>query len=372
MPIRYRFAQCRLKIVLILTGCLGVVAGVVIGVSASSWSASAPAAHTKKTEQPKAAPQTDGREPIYVSVAESTATSIPNTLDALGSLSAVQTVTISAEVDGRISAINFKSGQTVGSGMPILQLDDAQAKADYQSAVTALNLARSKYRRSKALLNTAVSEQDLEQLKATVSTDEAAVKSKLATLNQKEVDAPFSGVLGDFKTQVGDYVSAGQALVSLVNIDTLAVTYHVPESELAQLQTGQLVTITVDSYPKKAFYGTVSFISPTLDPVTRTVTVRATIPNAKSLLRPGMFVHVEQQISTQAHAIVVPEQAVMADIQGYYVYQIVNQKAVKRYITIGARLNGQVEVDHGIALGASIVVAGQQKLEDGSPVKIVS
>ena len=310
-------------------------------------------------------------QPILVEVTQVKMADIPNMVSALGNLSAVRVVTISAESDGRIAGIHFKSGQEVDQGMPIVELDNTQAQADYQSAVTNMKLARIKYERSKLLLNQAVSQQELATLKADVESKEAIVKSKLSYLNQKVITAPFSGVLGAFHVQVGDYVKAGDPLVTLINTTQLRADYQLPESFLPKLKLRQFVTITSSTYPKKVFYGTVSFISPTINPDTRSISIQALVPNDMKLLLPGMFVHVSHQISVAKNTVVIPEEAIQADIKGYYVYKVAGSKAGQIYIKIGAHLDNQAQVLSGLKIGDLIVVAGQQKLDDGSFVKVV-
>ena len=309
--------------------------------------------------------------PIFVDVTQVKTADIPNIVSALGSLSAVRIVTISAESNGRISGIHFKSGQEVDQGMPIVELDNAQAQADYQSAVTTMNLARIKYERSNLLLNQAISQQELATLKADMESKEATVKSKLAVLNQKVITAPFSGVLGIFHVQVGDYVRAGNPLVTLVNTTQLRADYQLPEIFLPKLKLGQFITITSSTYPKKVFYGTVSFISPTVNSDTRSISIQALVPNNTKLLSPGMFVHITHQISVAKNTVVIPEEAIQADVKGYYVYTVIDGKVGQTYVKIGAHLNNQAQVLSGLKIGDTIVVAGQQKLEDGSIVKVV-
>lgn len=312
-----------------------------------------------------------GPQPVFVDVTQVKTANIPNAVSALGSLSGVRVVIISAESDGRIAGIHFKSGQEVDQGMPIVELDNVQAQADYQSAVTAMKLARTKYERSKLLLNQAISQQELATLKADMESKEAAVKSKLATLNQKITTAPFSGVLGVFHVQIGDYVKAGDPLVTLINTSQLRADYQLPESFFPELKLDQLVTITSSTYPKKVFYGTVSFISPTVNSDTHSISIQALVPNDMKLLLPGMFVHVSHQISVSKNTAVVPEEAIQADVKGYYVYKVMGDKVGQIYIKIGARLDNQAQVLSGLKIGDTIVVAGQQKLDDGSVVRVV-
>ena len=309
--------------------------------------------------------------PLAVSVGQVSTMDVPQTINALGTLSAAQQATISSVVSGRVLKIYFKNGQEVTQGMPIIQLDNRSDLAQYQSSVAALDLSRDKYRRAQLLINQAISQQDLETLKATVDTDEANVKSNLAALNQKQIMAPFSGVLGAFNVNEGDYVSAGDSLVDLVNSQQLRVDYYVPQDKAPLLKQGQTVSITVDAYPGQTFYGTVTFVAPTINSASRMIAVEALIPNPKGLLSPGMFVHVAQQISVNKNAIVIPQQATMADITGYYVFTVNGSKVAKTYITVGEHVGNQIEVLKGLSQGQTIVTAGTQKLSDGSLIQIV-
>ena len=309
-------------------------------------------------------------KPIMVNVTKVASSNIPDIIDALGGLSATKTVVISAETAGRIEGINFKDGQSVGQGMPIVQLDNQQVQASYNSAVTEYHLAQQKYQRAKLLVNEAISKQALAVLAAAVATKQAAVQSELANLNQKQVSAPFAGVLGSFNKQVGDYVKAGDPLVALVNSEQLLANYNLPEKDLPKLKTGQLVKVMTSAYPKKIFYGTVTFISPSVSSDSRMVAVQAEIDNKKGLLSPGMFVHVQQQIGQITAALIIPADAITADIKGYFVYLVDGNKAVKQYIKTGIHEGANTQVISGLELGQTIVSAGQQKLEDGSTIQI--
>src|SRR3989339_692852 len=303
--------------------------------------------------------------PIIVETTKVKTQDIPQEVNSLGSLTAAQIVTISSEVAGRIDKIYFKNGDQVGNNMPIIQLDNSKAAADDEAAVTALQLSRSKLNRAKPLLNQAISAQDFETLKADVESKEAALKTAQAALNQKEIDAPFAGVLGAFNVQEGDYVNAGDPLVTLVNTQELQAVYHISEQYLPTLAEGQLAKIIVNAYPNKTFYGTVDFISPTVDPTTRSIEVHALVDNKQGLLSPGMFIHITQEIGAAKNALVLPESAITADVKGYYVFKVIGNKVLQTYVNIGARSNGLVQILQGLKNGDEIVTAGQQKLEDG-------
>ena len=220
------------------------------------------------------------------------------------------------------------------------------------------------------MVNEAISKQDFAIIQADVATEESAVQSKLADLNAKKITAPFSGVLGAFQVQTGDYVKDGDPLVTLVNTTQLRADYNIPEQNVAELKTGQLVTIKTTAYPNQTFYGTVSFISPIVSPDSRMVAVQALIDNSKGPLLPGMFVHLSEQLGVIKNAIVIPASAISADIKGYYVFKVEGNKVAQTYITTGMQVGAKTQVLNGLQVGDTIVVAGQQKLQDGSTIAV--
>jgi membrane fusion protein (multidrug efflux system) len=229
-----------------------------------------------------------------------------------------------------------------------------------------------KLNRAKLLLNEAISQLEYEQLQADVDSKESDLKIAQAALNQKQIKAPFAGVLGNFKLQQGDYIKAGDPIVTLVNTEELEADYSISEQYLPQLKTGQLIQLTVSAYSNKIFYGTVNFISPTVSDTTRMVSLHATVNNKDNLLSPGMFIQVTQQIDLKRNVTVVPESAVLADVKGYYVFKVIKNQVSQTYISIGDRVKGLVEVKQGLQVGDSVVIAGQQKLQDGSQIRIQS
>lgn len=310
-----------------------------------------------------------------VQVAKVTTADIPQYINALGSLSAMKAVTVSPVVDGKISKIFFSNGQTVGENDVIAQLDSQQAQAQFNKAQAVYVSEQQKYERYKQLSAQEIgniSRQELDDQRANLETAKADQEEKKADLDQLSIKAPFSGILGEFKYNEGDYITAGTVLVDLVNKSRLLADYNIPQSYLTELKKGQRATIRVKALPNQSFTGTVNFISPTIDDSTRTVTVQALVPNPDDKLLPGMFVKVNQQIGTEKNVLVVPDQAVLADVKGYYVFQVVDNKATQVYIELGTRQGGLAQVKSGIKVGDIIVVLGQQKLQDGSAVNIVT
>lgn len=307
---------------------------------------------------------------VYVKVAPVSRRDIPIYIHALGSLTAGEAVTLSAQVAGRISAVYFKDGQSVEKGMPVIQLDHAKAAADYASQLAALHLSQRIYERSKLLLNQAVSEQALEQAKAKLSASKAQLQVSQIALDQKQVSAPFTGLLGKFLVSPGDYVLAGQPLVTLVNAASVHVNFNLAQDKLGKLKLNQMVKVQVNAYPKQVFIGTVNYISPSVNANTRSIAIQALIPNKQHLLKPGMFVKVAQKVSVIKSALVLPEMAVNADAAGYYVYVVSGTHVKKVSVTLGTRLSDSVQIRSGLKVGDRVVVAGVQKLSPNALITL--
>lgn len=321
--------------------------------------------HLKKSVHPTPA--------IAVQVTQVKQQAVPQLLSSVGNLIAMQTVAISSEVAGRVMKIYYKDGAFVGKGMPIIQLDDAIAKASLASAKAALSLSQTTYERYLLVFKEGgTSQQQLDQFRSDVETQIAAVQTAEAALKQETLSAPFDGDLTVFKVNVGDFVNIGDPLVTLVNSRELKVEYSIPQKLLPQLEVGQKVDITSSAYQNQTFSGKVSYISPTVDQSTGTVTLQAIIPNKQELLSPGMFVQLQQELGLDKKALVIPEEAITGGLQGYTVFKVENGKALSVTVTLGARLNGSVQVLSGLSAGDTIVTAGQQKLTDGMTVSIVN
>jgi len=295
---------------------------------------------------------------------------LPEQIYAVGSLAAIQRVTISSEIDGRIKQIFFKNGDFVAKEVPIIQLDNATAAANLSSAEAALKLSQTTYARYLALSKEgAVSQETLDQMRSDMTTKTALVQTNAVAFKQKQLVAPFSGVLGTFKVTVGGYIKAGDPLVNLVDKEQLKVSYTLSQMDLPLIALGQNVTLSSEAFPGKFFQAKVSYISPTVNQISGSVTVQATVNNAKGVLSPGMFVYVTQTVK-ETKALVIPEQAIIAGINGDTVYRVIQGRAVATKVSIGARYNGYAEVKKGLKLNDTVVIAGQQKLKDETRIRI--
>lgn len=296
-------------------------------------------------------------------------------LETVGSLRADESVVVRPEVAGRISRIHFTEGGRVQAGQPLFTLDGSLARASLNEAAANLqNSRRAAERAGQLVEENLIARADHDTARAALGVDQARVASAKTALSKMTLTAPFSGQIGLREVSVGDYVNAGQELVTLVRLDPIEVDFSLPESAMAQLQTGQSVEVTVDAYPGETFSGEVVAIDPVVDPNSRSVRLRAQIPNPDSRLRPGQFANVEVDAGAgRANALLIPEQALMQDGDIRFVYTVVDGKAHKAPIRTGKRVPGKVQVLDGLEAGDVVITAGQGKpmMREDAPVTVL-
>lgn len=294
-------------------------------------------------------------------------------ISAVGSLRANESVMIRSEIAGRIATIHFTEGDTVKAGAELIRLDDAEQRAQLaESAATAklneLNFARARDVFQKKLLSQQSYDEALEKLHES----QARIALNEARLAKTRLTAPFAGVLGLRQVSVGDYLKEGQDIVNLEDIHTLKLDFRAPETYLASIKPEQEVTLQVDAYPARSFSGRLYAIDPRIDEQTRTILLRARIPNPDLHLRPGMFARVSLVLDSRADAVLVLEQALLPVGDTQFVYRVVDGKAVQTKVLIGQRSGGNVEIVQGLKAGETVITAGQTKVRDGAPVHIIT
>jgi multidrug efflux pump subunit AcrA (membrane-fusion protein) len=181
-----------------------------------------------------------------------------------------------------------------------------------------------------------------------------------------EVRAPFNGYLTDWLVKPGEYVRAGTPLIDLVNIESLSLTYKVPESYSSKLKADQVVEVSVKAFPDRLFQGVVKYISPVVDKKTFTILIRATIENAGQDLWPGMSGHVRHLLAEHPNALVIPESSLILTMEGYEVFVVQDGKIEKKSITIGTRRHGRVEVLSGLKAADSVVLVRTSAIAEGA------
>jgi len=292
--------------------------------------------------------------------------------EALGTAKSNEAVDITAKATNRVVAVHFREGEFVKQGTTLIEFDGAEARANLASAEAGLRDTQSQYQRSRELFQSkALSESDLIQLEAKMLTSKAAVEAAQARVNDTVINAPFSGRMGLRVISVGSLVTPGQVISTLDDTSIIKLDFTMPESYLASVREGQLVDAKSSAYIGKSFHGKVSSISPRVDPVSRSVVVRALIDNRDQQLKPGMFMTVHLTRS-QGNVLMIPEQALVPQGERQFVYVINGDRASKVQVSIGRRKPGLVEVTDGVSPGALLVVEGGEKLSDGATVKLVA
>ncbi|PZP55242.1 MAG: efflux transporter periplasmic adaptor subunit [Azospira oryzae] len=294
-------------------------------------------------------------------------------VSAVGTLLANESVMIRPEVDGRISEIHFTEGQFVARGARLVSLDSSEIEAQLRAVEAEVTLNRSRLKRAEELKEkNFISAQALDEARENLNQSLARQAEIQARLEKTVIRAPFDGVVGLSQVSPGAYVNKGQDIARLEGIGTLKLDFRVPEVFLSRLRVGQEVTVAVDAYPNEQFKGQIYAIEPAVDEQTRTVLLRARIPNPGVRLKPGMFARVSLTLGVRDNALVVPEEAIVPRGQELFVFKVVDGKALLTQVELGLRRPGEAEILAGLAPGDVVVTDGHQRLRDGAQVEIVS
>lgn len=302
-------------------------------------------------------------------------------IKAVGTLVASEGVLLTSETSGVVTQINFDSGEQVEQGQLLFKLNDSSEQAALDSARASLNSAQAQYNRSLKLVEqNYVSQNEIEQLRAAVDLARAQLQSAQVAVDKKNITAPFSGTAGIRRISIGDLVSPSAPLVNLQNVSKLYLDFSLPDKQLGLLRPKQPVIFTVGNGQKTQYNGEVLAWDPSLNSVTRNVSVRAQVDNTEGLLYPGMFVEVDLVTDVKRDVVVIPETAIFYTIYGEAVYIVVDAESkegepaglelLSRQVDVVFRKAGQVGVASGVEAGEQVVTSGQNKLFTGMPVVI--
>lgn len=293
-------------------------------------------------------------------------------VEALGTVRANESVDLTAKVAGRVAAIKFREGQQVHAGDVLIELDSDEARADLAAAQAAASESRSQFKRSQELFQTRVlSEAQLDQLQATVLSNDAKVQAARSRLNDRIISAPFAGRVGLRNVSLGGLVNPGTVITTLDDTSVVKLDFSVPEVFLAQVKTGLQIQARTSAYADRLFTGRVASVDTRVDPVSRAVTVRALIDNKDGSLKPGMFMTV-QLVRPEGKALFIPEQAIVPEGEEKYVFTVKDGKASRVAVSTGRRRPGEVEILEGLKPDDVVVIEGTQKVHDGAAVKAAS
>lgn len=301
----------------------------------------------------------------------------PDTLQAVGSVSAAQGVLVAPEIAGKVTQIAFESGTTVAPGDLLVKLDTSSEEAQLRAAEAQVELARLNADRNRKLRDEkTVSQAELDTTEATLKQAQANADAIRAVIEKKTIRAPFGGQLGIRLVNLGEQLDVGKAIVSLQSLSPIYADFSLPQQDFAQLETGLKVQAVSDAYPSNVFSGEISAINPDLDAVTRSVRVRAKFANADGRLRAGMFVRVTVVLPVQNPELVIPSTAVLSSPYGDSVYLVVPDKnnatnlvAQQTFIRTGRAHGDFVGVESGLKAGDKVVSGGIFKLRNGMGVR---
>jgi membrane fusion protein, multidrug efflux system len=309
--------------------------------------------------------------PAAVTTATVRSQRLAQQLEALGNARANESVDISSKTSNVVSAVRFRDGERVRAGQVLVQLDDAQTRADVAAAQAAVTESESQYNRSRELLDTqALSKSSFEQLEATLKSNRAKLQAAQARLEDTVIRAPFSGRVGLRRVSVGTLISPGDVITTLDDTSVIKLDFSVPETFVSTLREGLSVRATAPAYAGRSFTGKVASIDSRVDVNTRSVTVRALLANEDGALKPGMFLNVSLA-KDERDTLTVPEEALTPEAEKQFVFVVVDGKAFRREVRIGGRSPGTVEVLAGLKVGDRVVVEGTQKVRDGVAVNAV-
>lgn len=307
-----------------------------------------------------------------VTVVEVNAETMPTLIRQLGTLQAIDKADIAPEISGTIEEIAYEEGSFVKAGDLLIKLVSNTQQAKLEQAKAQANLAKLSYERNKNLFERkAQSQQEFDKAEADYKVAEAAVTLAQADLDKMSIRAPFDGRIGSRNYSVGQYVTEGTQLVTIVDKSKLRINYAVPQRYLDQLRLGAKVVFDTPAFPLEAFIGHVDFISPTVDVTTRTIPLEAVFENPNERLSPGLSGTVIQTLRVNENALVIPEETLVPTITGYQVYKVVDETVQTAPVEIGSRYQGKVHILTGIEAGDVIVAQGHQNLRDGAPVEIL-
>lgn len=294
-------------------------------------------------------------------------------VEAVGSTRALRTVEITPLAAGRVTEVGFTAGQMIKAGDVLLRLDDEIQRADVVEAEALLDEAEATLKRSQTLRKSNnVADATIDSLVAKVAIAQADRDRAHRRLKDRVIIAPFGGVVGFSSVELGTRVEEGHVVTVLDDLSQVEVEFSLPEGLFGKIELDRPVIANAAPFPDRVFNGAIRSIDSRVDPVSRSFRVRAVIDNSDRALPAGMFVHLSVVLDAEK-ALAVPEEAIIVDGSRAFVFAVINkdemQVAERRFVTIGRRSFGFVELTEGVKPGDLVIIRGVQKVRDGSLVQ---
>jgi|SRR5690606_22293246 membrane fusion protein (multidrug efflux system) len=309
---------------------------------------------------------------IPVEVIKTAPLEMNNTINVTGSILANESVELTSELTGKISRIYFKEGDKVQKGDVLVRIDDEELRAQLEKLKHTKRLYEEVESRMAQLLERdAISQEEYDIALTESRTSAADIKVLEAQIAKATIRAPFTGIIGLRYVSEGSYISPSVRIANLYSIEPAKVEFSVPGRYSQVVSAGDQIRFLTEG-DSEVFTGEVYAIEPQIDPVTRTLLVRALSPNKDRKLIPGQFVRISLTLENKQNAIMVPTMAIVPEADEHLVYVVKDGKAVSQKVNIGFRGAQDVEVVSGLSAGDSVIVAGIQLVKEGSAVRVMS
>lgn len=312
---------------------------------------------------------------VPVSVKEVTTARMVDRVTSYGNLVPQRTVNIVPNEPGQLMKLLFKDGQTVETGAPLALMDNRIAQAQVQSSQAQYDADVLNLKRTESLANRSLdSARNLEQAQSKAAMSQSDLLINQRKLDQLTLRAPFPGTLGGHNVDEGAYLNTGQTIVRLDDTSQFEIEFRMPASIAPQMKDGMRIHVRLPGRggDEMDTVGKLSFIDPAVSTDSRSVLLRALVPNKQGMLRPGLFVHVRLDLDAHDHALVVPVSAVLLELSGSYVFVVDDKNIAKRrQVETGLSDDRMTEIVTGVKEGEKVVTVGQFRLSDGDAVKIV-
>lgn len=318
--------------------------------------------------------------PTVVTAAPVSALQWEQRLTAVGSLEAVQGVTVTAELNGKVVQIDFEPGARVAAGDLLVQQDISSERAQLGADEAALALKKANYERARELLDQkVVTRAAYDQALAEFKQAQAAIDNVRSVIAKKTIRAPFAGKLGIRRVNLGQILEAGQPIVSLQALDPIFVNFALPQNQVTRLQPGLAVRIAIDALAGNVVEGRITAINPEVDAATRNIRVQATVENRQERLRPGMFATVEVVLPRNDPVLVIPVTAVLYAPYSDSVFVVESEAddgtqaslvLRQQFVQLGDKRGDFITVQGGLEAGQSVVSTGVFKLRNGMRVTV--
>jgi membrane fusion protein (multidrug efflux system) len=326
--------------------------------------------HRSQRDGEAAAAVNRGPSAVPVELAAAESGMIRERIEAVGSTLARQAVDIVPLSSGRVAEIAFTPGERVEQGAVLVRLDDQAERADVAEAQANLREAELALERAQKLrTNNTVAQATVDELEAAYLGAKARLDGAEKQLADRTVRAPFAGVVGIRRIDIGARVDDDTVLTTLDDLVEIEIEFSVPEIFFGRVRPDQMIQATSTAYPGRTFAGNVATIDSRIEQVSRAFRVRAVLPNPDLELPAGMFMHVSVVLEERP-AVLIPEQAVLAEGDSTFVFAVQDGRALRRKVRLGQREAGTVEVLDGLAAGETVVRAGLQRLRDGAQIRV--